>query len=54
MKMIQKANLEKTIEIYKFMEEDFPKSEIPDYENFLKLTERNIHNVMFIKKKNKT
>lgn len=23
--MIQKANLEKTIEIYKFMEEDFPR-----------------------------
>ena len=47
--MIQKANLEKTIEIYKFMEEDFPKSEIPDYENFLKLTERNIHNVYVYK-----
>lgn len=51
MKMIQKANLEKTIEIYKFMEEDFPKSEIPDYENFLKLTERNIHNVYVYKEK---
>lgn len=43
--MIQKANLEKAIEIYKYMKADFQKNEIPDYQRYLKLTKENIHNV---------
>lgn len=50
--MIQKANLEKSLEIYNFMEEDFPKSEIPNHKKFLELTEKNIHNV-YIYEENK-
>lgn len=44
-KMIKKADLEKAKQIYKYMEEDFPKNEIPNYTGFVKLTQENIQNV---------
>ena len=47
--MIQKANLEKALEIYKYMEKDFSRNEIPDYKRYLKLTKENIHNVYVYK-----
>lgn len=43
--MIKKADLEKAKQIYKYMEGDFPKNEIPNYKGFLKLTQENIQNV---------
>ena len=43
--MIKEKKKKKALEIYKFMEEDFPKNEIPDYKRYLKLTENHIHNV---------
>ena len=43
--MIKKANLEKAIEMYKFMEKDFSDNEIPDYKRYLKLTKENVHNI---------
>lgn len=43
--MIKKADLEKAKQIYKYMEEDFPKNEIPNYTGFVKLTQENIQNV---------
>ena len=43
--VIKKANVEKAKQIYKYMEEDFPKNEIPNYTGFLKLTQENIQNV---------
>ena len=47
--MIQKANVEKALEIYQNMEEDFSENEIPDYKRYLKLTKENIHNVYVYK-----
>ena len=44
--MIRKASLEEAKLIYtKNMEKDFPEDEIPDYNKFVKLTEKNIHDV---------
>ena len=43
--VIKKADLEKAKQIYKYMGEDFPKNEIPNYTGFLKLTQENIQNV---------
>lgn len=43
--MIKKADLKKALEIYDFMEKDFPKSEIPDVERYTRFTKENIHNV---------
>lgn len=43
--MIKKVNLEKSLEIYKYLIEDFPKNEIPNYKSYLKLTENHVHNV---------
>lgn len=43
--MIKKVDLEKALEIYNFMKEDFPKNEIPDYKRYLKFTKEHIHNV---------
>ncbi len=50
--MIKKANLEKAIEIYKYMENDFPESEIPDFDKYLKLTQNNIHSVYIYEEDN--
>ena len=36
-------------ELYKYMEADFPKNEIPDYQRYLNLTKENIHNVYVYK-----
>ena len=43
--VIKKADLEKAKQIYKYMGEDFPKNEIPNYTGFLKLTQENIQNI---------
>ena len=44
--MIRKASLEEAKLIYtKNMEKDFPEDEIPDYNKFVKFTEKNIHDV---------
>lgn len=47
--MIQKISLQKAMEIYPFMKEDFPENEIPDYKNFLNLIQKNIHQVYVYK-----
>lgn len=52
--MIVKANFEEAKLIYKnYMESDFPSDEIPDYDNFQKITEQNKHNVYLYKMDNK-
>lgn len=43
--MIKKANFEEAIGVYKYMQEDFLDSEIPNFKRFLKMTQENIHNV---------
>ena len=43
--MIKKAELEEALNIYKYMIEDFPDSEIPNYERYEKMTKENIHKV---------
>ena len=47
--MVQKANLQKAVEIHQYMERDFSENEIPDYQRYLKLTKENIHNVYVYK-----
>lgn len=47
--MIEKANLEKALEIYQYMKEDFPANEIPDNKGYFKLTKQNIHQVYVYK-----
>lgn len=52
--MITKANLEEAKIIYKeHMEFDFPDDEIPDYDRFIKLTEKKLHDVYVYKRENK-
>lgn len=43
--MIRRAELAKALKIYKFMEDDFASSEIPDYARYEKMTKENIHQV---------
>ena len=50
--MIKKADLDKSINIYKYMKKDFSNNEIPDYKTYLKLTEKNIHNVYIYEENN--
>lgn len=51
--MILKANFEKAIEIYKYMENDFPKSEIPNFNQYVKLIRNKIQKVYTYEENNK-
>ena len=51
--MIKKANYTETLNIYTYLEKDFPKNEIPEYEKYEEMTKNGIHQAYLYKENHK-